>query len=103
MIVYKSNLRNLGSVNTPYSERFGPVPRCSLFRGFTVYEYVAEEDNSPVISYTISFKGRTRQSVILSRCIFIHFAQTFLTCNSSIFFAEIMLQNQRKSCSYQQI
>ena len=36
MIVYKPNLRNLGSVNTPYSERFGPVPRCSLFRGFTV-------------------------------------------------------------------
>ena len=24
-------------VNTPYSERFGPVPRCSLFRGFTVF------------------------------------------------------------------
>ena len=36
MSVYKSNLQNLGSVNTPYSERFGPVPRCSLFRGFTV-------------------------------------------------------------------
>ena len=40
MSVYKSNLQNLGSVNTPYSEPFGPVPRCSLFRGFTVYIYI---------------------------------------------------------------
>ena len=38
MSVYKSNLQNHRSVNTPYSERFGPVPRCSLFRGFTVIQ-----------------------------------------------------------------
>ena len=56
MIVYKSNLRNLGSVNTPYSERFGPVPRCSLFRGLTVVSFF---DNPHAAMFWFRVENRT--------------------------------------------